>query len=231
MGMPITIAAVATTQDVEAAYVEFVRIDEAYSPYKDTSLVCQLQRGEITPENAPSELQMIIQACETWKTRTNGYFDAYYSGIFDPSGYVKGWAISRAADIFRKRAIPRFSIDAGGDIEVRGRWTVGIKHPQQHDKIVKPIVLADCAIATSGLYERGEHIINPHDRKSSTSLQSVSVVAPSIITADVLATTFFAMGDAITKMVDMLPEGCALYVISADNQAYFTPNFQLLIVD
>jgi thiamine biosynthesis lipoprotein len=54
--------------------------------------------------------------------------------------------------------------------------------------------LTDVSIATSGAYERGEHIIDGRTHQEATELSSVSVIAPDLTTADVLATTVYAMG-------------------------------------
>ena len=50
------------------------------------------------------------------------------------------------------------------------------------------------AVATSGLAERGAHILDPHTREPVTELASVTVAATDLITADVYATAAVAMG-------------------------------------
>ena len=56
------------------------------------------------------------------------------------------------------------------------------------------LAVRDRAVATSGTYERGEHIRDPHTGRPPAGLLSLSVVGPSLTWADAYATTGFAMG-------------------------------------
>ncbi|HEU0244788.1 MAG TPA: FAD:protein FMN transferase, partial [Candidatus Limnocylindrales bacterium] len=56
-------------------------------------------------------------------------------------------------------------------------------------------------VATSGLYERGGHIRDPHTGRVPTGLRSMTVVGPSLAIADAFATAAFAMGEAGTAWV------------------------------
>ena len=73
-----------------------------------------------------------------------------------------------AASCSRRDGIRNYSINAGGDIRTRGaalperRWRTGIQHPQQLDRIAAVVEANDLALATSGTYVRGEHIVDPH---------------------------------------------------------------------
>jgi thiamine biosynthesis lipoprotein len=40
-------------------------------------------------------------------------------------------------------------------------WSVGILNPNDTQEIVEVVEVGDGAIATSGRYERGSHIVNP----------------------------------------------------------------------
>jgi thiamine biosynthesis lipoprotein len=57
---------------------------------------------------------------------------------------------------------------------------------------------ANLCIATSGPYERGSHIVDPHSRRPPTGLLSITVVGSSagssLATVDAFATAAFAMG-------------------------------------
>jgi thiamine biosynthesis lipoprotein len=52
----------------------------------------------------------------------------------------------------------------------------------------------DAAVATSGAYVRGGHVIDPHTGTSPADLLSVTVIGPDLATADAYATAAFAMG-------------------------------------
>jgi thiamine biosynthesis lipoprotein len=52
----------------------------------------------------------------------------------------------------------------------------------------------DLAVATSGAYERGQHIVDPHTGEPPVGVLSVTVAGPDLGTADAYATAAFAMG-------------------------------------
>jgi len=230
MGMSITIEAEAPQELFEKAFAEFKRIDQVYSTYKPQSVISHIRSGKLLAQDAPQEVQQVLEECAKWRTQTHGYFDAYYSGVLDPSSYVKGWAIAQVRDILVQANLKRFLIDAGGDMSVAGVWRVGIQHPDKQNAIVAALQLSDGAIATSGLYRRGEHIINPKTASPANILKSVTVVGPNIITADILATTFFAMGEEYQAYAqELLPDTYEIYVIDSQNQANYTAGLKTLL--
>lgn len=116
---------------------------------------------------------------------------------------AKGYAVDRAAQIFRRKGIEQFSINAGGDLYVAGRiWEVGLQDPRNSQQLVALIPVQNAAIATSGDYERffeinGErygHIIDPRTGWPAKDAISVSVLAPLAWQADALATAVFVLG-------------------------------------
>ena len=104
------------------------------------------------------------------------------------------------------RGYPDFSVNAGGDIVVRGRsarrepWRVGIKDPRAVDQLVDVLAVSDAAICTSGDYERprsdgaGHHIMVPTTGQSAAAVASVTVIAETAMVADALATAAFVLG-------------------------------------
>lgn len=126
---------------------------------------------------------------------------------FDPSGYVKGWAIAEAGKVIEEDDYETYCISAGGDILARSDsdkvWNIGIQDPRDKSKILNPstssgqasiLKIKNGAVCTSGNYERGAHIINPKTQKPADELLSVTITGPDIIKADILATAVFAMG-------------------------------------
>jgi thiamine biosynthesis lipoprotein len=186
MGMPVRVEG-----DVDAARVfAWLRwVDATFSTYRADSEISRLDRGDLDdPHPLVGE---VLARCEALRRETGGYFDAHAGGRLDPSGYVKGWAVERAAAFGRGR----FMIEAGGDVVLRGPWRVGIRHPHERDRLAAAITVADCAVATSGAYERGAHVIDPHTGRPASGLSSVTVVARDLGTADAYATAAFAAGD------------------------------------
>jgi thiamine biosynthesis lipoprotein len=160
-----------------------------------------LARGEITISQCRPEVDEVLARCAELRVATRGFFSPRAAGQLDPSGFVKGWAVGKAADILGQAGARAFSINAGGDIVLRGRpgpgepWRIGIRHPVELDKLAAVLAGEDIAIATSGEYERGAHVIDPHTRRPPAGLLSATIVGPDLGSADAYATATFAMGD------------------------------------
>ena len=136
-------------------------------------------------------MREVLARCARLRRETGGYFDARASGALDPSGLVKGWAVDRAAALLRGP----FCIDAGGDVLVRGGpWRVGVQHPLRRDALAAVLELTDAAVATSGAYERGAHVLDPVGGGPPSGALSVTVIGRSLGSVDAYATAAFAMG-------------------------------------
>jgi thiamine biosynthesis lipoprotein len=122
--------------------------------------------------------------------------------VIDLGAVAKGLAIDLAARELGESA--GFAIDAGGDVFVGGTniqgepWSVGVRHPRLHDALIASVHVSGSAVCTSGDYERvteqGHHLIDARRHEPATELASVTVVAPSAMVADALATAAFALG-------------------------------------
>lgn len=236
MGMPIVAQvedAGATQDDLDAVFAYFQSVDETFSPYRASSEVSRLNRGEINPDQCSADLRETLALAEATKRATHGYFDIVRNGVCDPSGIVKGWAIERAAGLLRARGRANFYIDAGGDIAVAGLrdgapWRVGIRNPFNRQQIVKALAVSDCGVATSGTAIRGQHIYNPLDPESAIlDIVSLTVVGPTICDADRFATGAFAMGRAGIAFIEGLA-GFEGYMIDAQGIATYTSGFERL---
>ncbi len=125
----------------------------------------------------------------------------------DLGGIAKGYAVDRGIAILRQHGVASGSVTAGGDSRIlgdrRGRpWVVGIRHPDDRERIIARIPLEDAAISTSGDYERYfdeggvryHHIINPATGHSATGVRSVTVIGPEAVLTDGLSTGLFVLG-------------------------------------
>ena len=101
-------------------------------------------------------------------------------------------------------------------------WRVGIQHPRRRDRVAAVLAASDVGIATSGTYERGAHIIDPHTGRAPEGVLSVSVVGPDVATADAYATAAYAMGPMGAEWCLGL-RGYAAIVILADDTVLSTP--------
>jgi thiamine biosynthesis lipoprotein len=101
------------------------------------------------------------------------------------------------------------------------QWHIGIQDPRDKTKILNKLSIGSGAVATSGSYERGAHIINPKTGQPADELLSVSVIGPDIIKADVLATAAFAMGARGLDFI-RLQDGYEALVINKNDKLFRT---------
>ena len=141
-----------------------------------------------------------------------------------------------AAKILRQRGFNNFFIEAGGDVQVcrpqdyPRPWKVGIRNPFRRQEIVKVLNITNQGLATSGSYERGDHIYNPHNpQKKIAEIISLTVVGPNIYEADRMATAAFAMGRRGIYFIEQLP-GFEAYMIDALARATFTSGFERYVL-
>jgi thiamine biosynthesis lipoprotein len=232
MGMPIGIdlrdpGAV----DVEPAFAWLREVDAVFSTYREDSEISRLDRGEMTLAECRPEVDEVLTACMALERATQGYFSVRAAGRLDPSGYVKGWAVAGAATRLAEAGARHFCINAGGDVVASGRpapdrlWRVGIRHPDWPRELAAVLAVEDLAVATSGTYERGTHILDPHTGRPPEGLLSVTVVGPDLAVADAYATAAFAMGaggPAWTASLDGYDAMC----ITSDRRVLSTPGFE-----
>jgi FAD:protein FMN transferase len=231
MGMPVTIDvrdAAVGADALDRAFAWLRHVDATFSPYRPESEVCRLDRGELALEDADPDVRAVLARCERLRRRTGGFFDARASGSLDPCGVVKGWAVDRVAALLGARD---FVIDAGGDVLLRGRCRrVGIRHPHERDRLAAVVAVTDAAVATSGCYERGEHIVDPWTRRAPHGVLSVTIVGPDLATADAYATAAFAMGADGPRWTAGLRGHQAMTVL-AGGDVLSTPGFARLRAD
>lgn len=125
----------------------------------------------------------------------------------DLGGIAKGYAVDVSIDILTQAHVQAAVVTAGGDSRILGDLgdrprTVGIRHPRRAGEYSVLIPLENTAISTSGDYERFfeengkryHHILDPATGRSSSAVQSASVLAPSAMESDALSTTVFVLG-------------------------------------
>ena len=84
------------------------------------------------------------------------------------------------------------------------------------------------ALATSGEYRRGAHIVDGRTGMRPTGSRSVSCVARDLATADVLATAGFAMGAEALEWLAAW-DGVEAMVVGDDDLIRWTPGFRSLL--
>lgn len=172
-------------------------VDATFSTYQPDSAISRLRRGDRVHDPLVDE---VLSLCAGYEHLTDGAFTADLPGGLDPSGLVKGWAIERASDILRQHGSSNHAINGGGDMQLAGEptsgrpWRVGITNPLRQDEVLTTVEGRDLAVATSGTYERGPHLIDPTTGEPACGLASVTVTGPLLTLVDVAATAAFVKG-------------------------------------
>jgi FAD:protein FMN transferase len=222
---------------LEAAFDVLRDVDARFSTYRPDSELSRLIRGELDETDCAADLRAILGLCEDLRRTSGGYFDIRGhrpDGRPDPTGLVKGWAVEEASLVLDAGGAIDYAINAGGDVIARGdrepgrSWRVGIRHPGRGDRVAAVLRVRDRAVATSGAYERGEHIVDPHAGRPARALLSVTVVGPSLTLADAYATTAYAMGLDGPAWVHGHP-GYGAVAITADQRTIWTPEIDELL--
>ena len=190
---------------VESVKAIVYEVDEVFSTYKDGSFVSRLRRGEIEIADCPADLQEVSGLCAVARNLTEGAFDPWaVAGGFDPSGYVKGWAADRVAQILLSAGCEHVQVNAAGDLTLRGGvveknivgpWKIGVVNPDNRQEVLRIFEITDGAIATSGTYERGAHIFDPHTGTIAIGAKSATVLGPDGGLTDALATALMVAGE------------------------------------
>ncbi|CAN5225968.1 FAD:protein FMN transferase [soil metagenome] len=230
MSIPITIKVIddhVTKRDIQDIFDYFIRVDERFSTYKPNSEISHINAGALKPVQYSVDMDEVLALSEETRKVTHGYFDISHKGKLDPSGLVKGWAINNASNLLKQKGFEIFYIDAGGDIQAEGKlWNIGIRHPFNEKGIVKVLSVMNHGVATSGTYNRGQHVYNPHkiDEKNQ-EIVSLTVIGPNIYEADRFATAAFAMGNRGIQFIEKLA-GFEAYMIDAKGIATLTSSFE-----
>jgi FAD:protein FMN transferase len=200
MGMPVRAMvrdAYAPLAGLDGAFAWLRWVDSTFSTYDPGSEVSRWGRGELALREAHPLVRGVLARCEELREETGGTFDIRFrrGAPPDPSGYVKGWAVERAGALLAAAGARDFCLDAGGDVLARGGpWRIGIRHPRERGMLAGVLSLRDGAVATSGAYERGDHVLDPRTGRPPTGALSVTVIGPDLGTADAYATAAFALG-------------------------------------
>jgi FAD:protein FMN transferase len=177
--------------------------EQRFSRHVETSELAALRRGDLAPDDAGPQLREVLALGAAAHRASAGAFDIVGpDGLPDTDGVVKGWAAQRAADLVVSRGVQDLCLNVGGDVAVRGGpepgrpWAVAVRHPTRPDDTVAVVHLSDGGVATSGTTERGAHLWDGRTGRPAGDLVSLTVVAPDLTTADVLATAAFALGES-----------------------------------
>jgi len=157
----------------------------------------------------------------------------------DLGGIAKGHAVDRSIELLRSLGIEQALVTAGGDSRTIGErwgrpWNIGVRHPDDAEKLVAVIPLQDVAVSTSGDYQRYfdengiryHHIINPDSGDSARGLRSVTIIGPDATTTDALSTSVFVLG--LKKGLALVDQLQGIDAIVVDNHGRLHYSKELL---
>jgi FAD:protein FMN transferase len=219
MGTVCEVAAESPEQ-IELAFAEAKRVEEMLSTWTDSSELARVNRGE-----KPSpELKALLDTTLEWAKKTDRAFDPRIGHLiqrvssraqsrdplrlheersagrgsldfarddtpvlFEEGAFGKGYALDRMLALLDGEALINF----GGQLIVRGKHDVTIADPANRDQPVLALTIAGVSVSTSA----GAHILDPRTGKSVGDRGSVSVIATDALTADILSTALYVMGE------------------------------------
>lgn len=207
MNMPFTISLVnnnfdetlviALDQVIDSIDKYFKKVEEKFSPFIPNSLVSRhTDLGEVLHEDFfDIEYQEVYSRSILAKKETRGLFNPFFEGKYNPTGFVKGWAIENAFIKYLSPLIDHNIIEAGaingaGDMQVGTSlesdfsWEIGIENPEDREKIIARYSIKNGAVATSGINKKGQHIKSENDIEHI----QVTVIGRYLSDVDVMAT-------------------------------------------
>jgi FAD:protein FMN transferase len=193
--------------------------------------------SEQTVTRPPSHTSYPLQSVEYWPE--NHSIRLPVGLRLDFGGIGKGWAANQAMQ--RLKGYGPTLIDAGGDIAISGlqnggqSWPVGIEDPFHPDESLEILMLGHCGIATSGRNNRRwkqggswkHHIIDPRNGEPAvTDILTATVIAPSILEAEMAAKVVFVLGSQVGReWLEKKPSFAGMFVTES-GQIVSLPSFE-----
>ena len=226
----------APDETIDDFFATVAQLETVLSRFRSDSEISRLAAGTLSFDDASPVVREVITECERLRVVTRGCFDhqpRLRSGddrdpVLDSNAFAKGWIIEQACLRLKMAGVRSFFANAGGDIVTgapppgRPGWRVGIQHPDDAAAVFDVITVHDVAVATSGTYERGDHI---RSAEGINPLTSVTVIGPDLGQADALATAVFASGEKMPNWWDS--DGpYALVVVDHHNRVRSTESLE-----
>ncbi len=170
-------------QAMEASFEIGREIEKKVSEFQPKSDTSRLNQHKGHWIHIGPELMTLLKTAYTISTLTDGIFDITFTSPHPSykkvelneeksqakiapktrigvSSLAKGYIIDRMAEVLRQKGGKKFLVNAGGDLYAQGRWPILLRNPNTSSHALW-LHANNEAICSSGLYERGAHIINP----------------------------------------------------------------------
>lgn len=219
-----------------AALHEIERLDSILSTYKAATEISRLNASTLATPCSP-DLFALLELYHQWSNATGGALSATPN---HPEGIVldrvaqtvtraanatinldalgKAYVLDRAAAAaLAQSGVSHLMLNIGGDIvftQGPNEWIAGIANPARPHDNAEPLTrlaLKRGAVAASGSYARGAHIIDARSGTPALTGKCATAIAPNAVTANALATALciLAPKDGIA-LVDATPAAEAL---------------------
>ena len=211
--------------------------------------------GPVLEPPDPETIAFTLAACVGFRhvRALPVYFDNHVevrlekpSMSLDLGAIAKGFAVDWAVEELACAGFTHAQVNLGGDLRVmgapsatRGEWRAGIRDPFTPGAFAESLSLWHGeAVATSGNYERFveydgvryAHILDGRTGWPVTNIVSVTVVSPTAMEADALATTLFVLGpdEGMDFLQRLYPDSDALWITDKpDSRRIASPGMNL----
>ena len=135
--------------------------------------------------------------------------------LIDLGSIAKGYIADALLDYLGELGVESAFIDARGDMAIRGAHleVINIQHPL-HEGTVRPFALENAAVATSGGYRQYAGTPAMSHLLGETAARSVTVLAPTLAEADVLATALYLVSAG--RAAEILPAHASAFIITEE---------------
>ncbi|MCL1097109.1 FAD:protein FMN transferase [Shewanella gelidii] len=153
----------------------------------------------------------------------------------DLSSVAKGFGVDKVAELLDKYQVKGYMVEIGGELRVKGTkpgnkpWRVAVEQPTVDERRVQQVIEpGNMAMATSGDYRnyyegdgrRYSHLIDPRTGYPiNHRLASATVLHPSSMTADGLATAMMVLGTQASLALAH-QENLAVMLIEKQNDGF-----------
>jgi FAD:protein FMN transferase len=145
---------------------------------------------------------------------------------------AKGYIVDVGVSLLKQAGFSNVLVEAGGDLMACGEkdlgspWQIGIQSPRSNQpRFLGRLSVKDRAVATSGDYVQAfvsdysaNHILDPSTGYSPSQIASVTVIAPTAVLADGLATTLMVAGCQDGPKILRQFNDCQAYLATKDLQ-------------
>lgn len=188
----------------------FEEVERVLSPYRGDSDLSRWRDGRASLAACSPLLGDVVTACTELQEITGGGFCPIdRQGRYDPTGFVKGWAVQQGVELLAGAGIVSANLGIGGDLQMVGLaddsrrpWRTAVVDPGDGRRIRALLAASEdgspFAVATSGASQRGEHIWpalgrwRPGAPRAARTWRSITVAGPRLSLADAFATAVWA---------------------------------------